>query len=228
MSSIQEIRETFLYLHRETRDPDQMLEIIGASFIANERSIFGKPNEDFITREIAWYWSRIPNIRAMMPPVPKIWEEVSGDEGQVNSHYGYLIFSEENGSQYRNVWNELTRHPAGRRATMIYTRPTMHTDATADGKNDFICTNAVSYFIRDGRLNAVVQMRSNDVVYGYRNDFAWQSFVLDLLCADTGTQRGQIVWQAASLHVYPRHRHLVEKWGDEYDKEMEEWVAERD
>jgi len=78
--------------------------------------------------------------------------------------------------------------------------------------DDFICTNAVNYFIRDGLLYAIVQMRSNDAVFGYRNDWAWQQFVLNKLADDLGVPAGPIVWQAASLHVYERHYPLISEY----------------
>jgi thymidylate synthase len=82
-------------------------------------------------------------------------------------------------------------------------------DYNANGMSDFMCTNAVQYMIRDGKLNAVVQMRSNDVVFGYKNDYAWQKFVLDKLAADLEVTPGRIIWNAGSLHVYERHFKLV-------------------
>jgi thymidylate synthase len=63
--------------------------------------------------------------------------------------------------------------------------------------------------IRYGRLNAVVQMRSNDVVFGYRNDYAWQKHVLQKLAKDLGVVEGDIYWNAGSLHVYERHFNMV-------------------
>jgi thymidylate synthase len=75
-----------------------------------------------------------------------------------------------------------------------------------------MCTNAVQYAIRNNKLHAIVQMRSNDVVFGYRNDYAWQSYVLDLLCKDLNIERGDIHWNAGSLHVYERHFYLVHHW----------------
>jgi thymidylate synthase len=87
-----------------------------------------------------------------------------------------------------------------------------------DGKNDFICTNAVTYYIRDNSLHSVVQMRSNDVVFGYKNDYAWQLYVLEQMvsdyndCKEDGTPElkvGDIIWQVQNLHVYERHFHLV-------------------
>jgi len=75
--------------------------------------------------------------------------------------------------------------------------------------SDFMCTNAVQYLIRDDKLNAIVQMRSNDVVYGYRNDYAWQEHVLKNMAQSLKVDCGNIYWNVGSLHVYERHFNLV-------------------
>ncbi len=94
---------------------------------------------------------------------------------------------------------------------MIYNRPTMHKDSSKNGMSDFICTNAVTYSIDSlGYINAVVQMRSNDAVFGYKNDYAWQKYVLDRLAKDLNAMFGTITWQVASLHIYPRHFKLLD------------------
>ena len=85
----------------------------------------------------------------------------------------------------------------------------------------------MTYYIRDGYLHASVQMRSNDVIFGYRNDYAWQKYVQDdllfslneILIGDekgdelrkyTSTlEPGYIFWQVQNLHVYERHFDLV-------------------
>ena len=67
----------------------------------------------------------------------------------------------------------------------------------------------MQYLIRDNKLHAIVQMRSNDVVYGYKNDFAWQETVLNELSSDLGLDMGDIHWNVGSLHVYERHFDLV-------------------
>ena len=51
-------------------------------------------------------------------------------------------------------------------------------------------------------------------VFGYNNDYAWQQYVLKQLVSDLRSHwpmlcAGEIIWQAASLHVYPRHFHLL-------------------
>ena len=85
----------------------------------------------------------------------------------------------------------------------------MHDDYCANGMSDFMCTNAVQYLIRDRILNVVVQMRSNDVVFGYRNDYAWQKHVADQLAAKLELNGVKIIWNVGSLHVYERHFDLV-------------------
>ena len=59
--------------------------------------------------------------------------------------------------------------------------------------------------IRDDQLVAIVQMRSNDVVFGYRNDYAWQKHVVVKLADELGINNTKIIWHVGSLHVYERH-----------------------
>ena len=102
-----------------------------------------------------------------------------------------------------------------RRASVIYNRPSIWLDYDADGKNDFICTNTVTYYIRNNFLETVVQMRSNDVVFGYKNDYAWQCIVAQRLIANLNNhlqskiKQGNIIWQVQNLHVYERHFNLI-------------------
>jgi len=187
----------------------KMLEIVNASFIADEPSIFGKVNYDYVMRELQWYESQSLNVNDIPGGTPAIWQQVSDPDGWINSNYGWCIFSPDNGEQYHNVLDELKRNPDSRRATMIYTRPSMWSDYNKNGMSDFMCTNTVQYLIRNDKLHSVVQMRSNDVVYGYKNDYAWQQTVLGKLSTDLGIEIGDIHWNVGSLHVYERHFDLV-------------------
>lgn len=214
MMSIGIIRESFkMRLARQKFVKDKsgvnMIEIIGATFLADEPMIFGTPNQEYIQRELEWYKSMSLNVGDIPGGPPEIWKQVASTQGWINSNYGYLIWHEENWNQYQNVLEELRRNPFSRRAVMIYTRPMIWNDYNIDGMSDFICTNTVQYFIRDDKLQVVVQMRSNDVVFGYRNDYAWQECVALALCDELGVELGDIIWHVGSLHVYERHFGLV-------------------
>jgi thymidylate synthase len=127
-----------------------------------------------------------------------------------------LIFSSKYGAQYVQALNELLMNPNSRRAMMIYNRPSIWNEFNENGKNDFICTNACGYYVRDGKMNVVVQMRSNDLVFGYKNDRAWAKYVLEMMVSDYNAiifhekvELGTITWNVMNLHVYERHFNLL-------------------
>lgn len=202
----------------------KMIEIVGASFLANEDSIFGEVNWNYVEREIQWYESESLNVNDIPGKTPAIWTQVADKDGLINSNYGWCIYSEDNWHQYDQVVSELLNKPNSRRAVMIYTRPTMWEDYDMNGRSDFMCTNVVQYLIRDGALHCVVQMRSNDVWAGYRNDRAWQDHILKQLASDLGIPVGNIHWQVGSLHLYEAHHYLV----DHYSKTGEIHISKKD
>jgi len=212
MINVASIRRMF---QTQLPDPETgMLEIINASFVADEPAIFGEPNEDWHQRELQWYLSQSLNIRDIPEPIPVIWKQVASSKGQINSNYGWCIFSQENGHQYINALNALTRDRYTRQAVMIYNRPSMHNDWNSDGMRDFLCTHSTHLLVRGDYLHYIVNMRSNDAVFGYKGDYAWHCFVhkkaqKDLQKQYPNLQLGPLHWNAGSLHVYPRHHHLV-------------------
>jgi thymidylate synthase len=211
MLKVEDIREYFireLQAERFVTDKTgvKTIEMIGATFEADEPTIFGELNEDYIDRELEWYKSMSLYVEDIPGKTPAIWQQVADRGGKINSNYGWAIWHKDNNLQYAHVLNELTFSPNSRRAVMIYTRPTMWQDYNRDGMSDFMCTNAVQYMIRDEQLVAIVQMRSNDVVFGYRNDYAWQKYVADRLSEDLKlTKEPKIIWHVGNLHVYERH-----------------------
>ena len=213
---VQDIRKMFksAYDNQEftiDRTGAKTVEILGATFIADEDHIIRTPTYEYIERELEWYKSMSLYVKDIPGKTPAIWEAVSSKDGMINSNYGWCIYSQLNGYQYDNVFNELTNNPDSRRATMIYNRPSMHTDFNKDGMNDFMCTFANSFFIRNGKLISHYIMRSNDSVFGYGNDYAWARYVQTQLAKDLNVEVGDLIWTASNLHVYERHFKFVEE-----------------
>jgi len=220
---VSDIREHFISeLKNENFTIDKTgaktIELIGASFTADEPSIFGTPNQEYIDKEIEWYKSMSNNINDINKDgdPPAAWKYAASEHGEINSNYGLLTMSDKYHDQLGHVADELAHNPDSRRACMIYNRPSIWLEySNCHGLSDFICTNAVSYMIRDDELISVVQMRSNDVVYGYKNDYAWQQWMQNEVCAlvnidrDTELNTGDIYWQVQNLHVYEKHFNLV-------------------
>jgi thymidylate synthase len=215
--TVSDIRQYFIdELHDEAftedRTGQKTIELLGASFLADEPAIFGTVNQDYVEAELEWYNSCSTNVNDIHPDkdAPAAWQYAANDHGEINSNYGHLIYDDKFYNQYERVLWELEENRDTRRASMIYQRPSIWVEFNEAGKNDFICTNAVTYYVRNDELQAVVQMRSNDVVFGYKNDYAWQQNVLESLSQDLNIDPGFITWQVQNLHVYERHFHLVE------------------
>ena len=222
MITIEAVRQYFRYqLENENFTIDKTgaktIEMIGASFIADDEAIFGTPNQEYIAKEIEWYNSMSTNINDINKEgePPAAWKYAANEHGEINSNYGLLTMSEQYHDQLGHVADELVINPDSRRACMIYNRPSIWLEYDKGGMSDFICTNAVSYMIRDEKLISVVQMRSNDVVYGYKNDYAWQKWMQEEVCDCLLSQGlgviipGDIHWQVQNLHVYEKHFDLV-------------------
>lgn len=211
-----------LYANRFVTDKSgvKTIEILNASFIADEEAIFGSVNHDYVKRELDWYRSMSLKVDDIPGGAPAIWKQVASKDGLINSNYGWCIYSEENGYQFTKVVDELSKSPLSRRAVMIYTRPSMHEDYNRNGMSDFMCTNTVQYYLRDGQLHASVYMRSNDAIFGYKNDYAWQRFVqqelLDAINRKCNSvyALGDLFWNVGSLHIYERHFELVKEWDE--------------
>lgn len=216
MLKIKDIRDEFIRLYKEEkftidRTGAKTIEIIGATFVADEDFIIRKPSDEYILRELEWYESQSLYVKDIPGKVPVIWEQIACKEGKINSNYGWCIFSEENGSQYDNVLAELKKNPDGRRAVMIYNRPSMWEDYNENGRNDFMCTYANTFYIRDGKLISHYVMRSNDSVMGFNNDLAWAKYVQEKLAKDLEIECGNIIWTSSNLHVYERHFKFIEE-----------------
>jgi thymidylate synthase len=204
------------------------IELLGESFVVEGNTIFGKLNEAYAQKELDWYRSQSLNVYDMPNP-PSIWKQIADKDGNINSNYGWCIWSKENGDQYNNTLRELRKNKDSRRAAMIYNRPSMHTDYNDLGKSDFICTNAVTYAIRNNKLSCVVQCRSTDSLSGFKNDSYWQQFVLsalhdDLLEDYPDLEIGDVVWNSASLHIYQHQFFLAYH----YTKTAETTISRKD
>jgi thymidylate synthase len=187
-------------------------ELINFSCTFDPRQQLDRAKQSYVDAELSWYLSMQRNITGW-PKIGEnpIWKKCATAEGSVNSNYGWCVFSEENGSQYDKAIDALLKDQWSRQSIIIYTRPEMH-DICRDGVNanyDFICTNTSQHFIRNGRLEYIVNMRSNDVEYGLPYDLAWHQFVYNRMLTKLQStysliDYGLIHWNVASLHKYEK------------------------
>jgi len=162
-------------------------------------------NRDYIQRELEWYLEATKSVERVKDI--KIWRSIANARGEVNSNYGYRIYHADNDFQYQKAVAALIACPTTRQSTCIYTYPQIQTDWNADGGHDMICTFSTQHFLRDDKFIYIVNMRSNDAILGFRNDFAWHCYVCknmlgDLADAGIKIKDAEICWNAGSMHIY--------------------------
>jgi thymidylate synthase len=175
-----------------------------------------KTNEEYVKKELEWYLSEDLSIKEI-GKTAKIWNDVASIYQEVNSNYGWVIFSKDNHFQYKHCLDELVNNEYSRRAIMIYQRPSMWYDYKQYDMNDFICTDGVQCFIRDNKLIYIIKQRSTDFIFGFFNDFAWHCYVYNKLYNELKIRKyntlqiDKIVYIPFSLHIYSRHFELLKK-----------------
>lgn len=166
---------------------------------------FRKFNLEYAEAEWQWYLSGDRNIKKLGElnggRIPKIWKLMADENGNVNSNYGYQW---NRGDQLGYIVNELMHNPMSRRAVIsIY-----------DGKEtlkyakDTPCTGTIHFQIVHGMLEMTVNMRSNDLVYGFCIDQYCFSKLQKKVADELGIQTGLYYHFASNMHIYERHYNM--------------------
>lgn len=191
--------------------------LYSVDWIADKDSMIGHVNEDWVRRELDWFKSGSNNINDMEGQVPKLFKACAGEDGKVNSAYGYILWGQGEflppapTLAERLVQVLINEGKGTRHATAIISDRDIQYISTYNGRHDFICTNALNIMVDDeDKLHIVAQMRSMDAVFGYRADYSMWDYLMDWLLNELAViypelRRGNITFQVANLHVYPRH-----------------------
>jgi len=184
-------------------------EILGASFtILNPRDripyVAGRKfSVPYMVAELLWYLSG-NNQTEWISKYSSFWKNISDDGETANSAYGARLFRRHDKiaqgrlNQWQYVIDELTHDPDSRRAVMHLRVP----DDSVDAKLDVPCTLALQFFIRDGALHQVVNMRSSDVIFGIAYDIPAFTLFQELLANELGIGFGTDTHTSNSLHIY--------------------------
>lgn len=219
--------------------------LYSVNWLADDDSMIGKINKDWVRRELDWFNSGSDRLADMEGPVPALFRACMGEDGRVNSAYGHILFNPTAtripalGSIYDRLIRTFKREGLGtRHATAIISDRDVHHLATYMGRNDFICTNALNVIVDEHRkVHIVAQMRSMDAVFGYRADYSmWEDLQTRIVndlnnltlkganFADGLVEHGHITFQVANLHVYPRHFQLLEDTAADIEERIERRV----
>lgn len=178
-------------------------------------------NWKYFAGELAWYLNRDRDV-TYIDQFSKMWSTLTNpNSNEINSNYGSLLF----GEQLQWVVDSLKADKNTRQAIAFLNQPKFQ----FEGNKDFVCTMYLNFFIRDGKLNMKVQMRSNDIFYGLTFDAPFFSLVhqhvrLWLLEEYPNLELGTYYHCADNIHFYERHFELADKITNEKISESTEFT----
>ena len=179
----------------------------------------------YIFGELLWYLSGRNDVK-FIKKYSKMWERLSDDGIHNNSAYGNFIFNElcimgdglsndlllndvidgkilSTKIQWDFVKETLKKDPYSRQA-VIHIKPIQMYDT-----KDTVCTYFLQFFIRDNKLDMLVCMRSNDVIFGLTYDVFMFSFLQELMAAELGVELGKYMHLSANMHMYMKDEEKI-------------------
>lgn len=160
--------------------------------------------------EFAWHMSGSDEVDPIAHYAP-IWRSFSDDGSHIRgSCYGRRIFRPERSgaSQWTRLVNLLRSDPYTRRALLSVQQDAE--DALDPASNDVPCITTCQFLIRNGALNAIVHMRSNDAIWGLPYDVFLFTMLQEMLALELSVKLGSYFHMAGSMHLYDRHLKLAE------------------
>ena len=161
--------------------------------------------------EFAWHVSGSDDVAALAYYAP-IWRTFSEDGAHIRgSCYGKRIFAAAEGepSQWSRLLRLLRFDPASRRALLSVQQG--ESEALSLSSLDVPCVTTCQFLLRDGRLDAIVNMRSNDVIWGLPYDVFLFTMLQEMLSLELGVGIGNYHHFAGSMHIYERHLDLARR-----------------
>lgn len=130
-----------------------------------------------------------------------LWGRISDDGETSYSAYGDIVFNRHGFNQVEKIIQLLCDDPESRRAVINFNVPNENVIKTKDE----ICTIALQFLIRDGKLNCTGIMRSNDVWYGLPYDVIFFTELTKYIAKRLNIPYGTYTHNVVSLHVYERN-----------------------
>ena len=158
---------------------------------------FRKWNLKYAIREWNWYLSGDPSAKEICKFAP-IWKKHMDENGEVRSNYGWQW---KRNNSLNKVIDKLKSNYNTRQAVLsIYDSKEIDTY-----EKDTPCTNSIHFQIVNKKLCMTVNMRSNDLWFGFCNDQYCFSKLQEYVALKLNLDTGWYYHFASNLHLYEKN-----------------------
>ena len=159
--------------------------------------------------EMLWIWqkksNRIEDLNS------HIWDSWMGEDGTIGKAYGYQLgikheYKEGMFDQVDRVIYDLKNNPGSRRImTNIYNFEDLHE------MNLYPCAYSMTFNVVGGKLNAILNQRSQDTLAANNWNVVQYSALMHMLAQVSGLKVGELVHVISDMHIYDRHIPLIKE-----------------
>jgi len=157
--------------------------------------------------ELLWIWQKKSNNIKDLGS--HIWDSWADETGSIGKAYGYQLgvpyrFAQGEMDQVDNVLWQLRNTPYSRRIlTNIYN----FADLAEMGLEP--CAYSMTFNVTDGRLNAILNQRSQDILAANAWNVMQYAVLVHMLAQVSGLKAGEFVQVIADAHIYDRHVPII-------------------
>ncbi len=159
--------------------------------------------------EMLWIWQKKSNNVHDLKS--HVWDEWADEDGSIGKAYGYQMgvkhqYPEGMMDQVDRVIYDLKNNPYSRRIiTNLYVHQDLHE------MNLYPCAYSMTFNVTDGRLNAILNQRSQDILTANNWNVVQYAVLVHMLAQVCGLQVGELVHVIADAHIYDRHIDIVKE-----------------
>ncbi len=159
--------------------------------------------------ELLWIWQKKSNNINDLKS--HIWDQWADEAGSIGKAYGYQLgvkhkYKEGEFDQVDRVLFDLKNNPNSRRImTNIYN----HADLSE--MNLYPCAYSMTFSVKDGKLNGILNQRSNDFLTANNWNVVQYALLIHIFAKVSGLKVGELLHVIADAHIYDRHIPVVEE-----------------
>ena len=153
--------------------------------------------------ELLWIWQKKSNNVHDLKS--HIWDQWADENGSIGKAYGYQLgikhkYKEGEFDQVDRVLFDLKNNPNSRRImTNIYN----HADLSE--MNLYPCAYSMTFSVKDGKLNGILNQRSNDFLTANNWNVVQYALLIHMFAKVSDLEAGELVHVIADAHIYDRH-----------------------
>ncbi|MFC4777725.1 thymidylate synthase [Paenibacillus sp. GCM10023252] len=162
-----------------------------------------------IIHELLWFLSGSTNVQYLRDNKVTIWDEWADEEGNLGRVYGsqWRTWQGPNGQitdQIAGLIEQIKNNPDSRRHLVSAWNPAeIHEMALPP------CHYAYQFYVAEGKLSCMFQMRSVDTFLGLPFNLASYALLTHMVAQQCDLEVGELIWTGGDVHIYLNHLEQV-------------------